>query len=77
MVAVRIDNKIYTAKTAHEMVMQLKLEDWTKYKSTNEYKQNIKRRVRIFNGERIQFETDEEFLLELKRIGFLENIRFL
>lgn len=58
---------------AEDIIRQLKFEDWTRYNDVDEYKQNIKRRVRNFNGEKISYENDFEFLMELKRIGFIES----
>lgn len=60
--------------TASDIIQQLKLDDWTTYRNPRQYKKNMKRRVKMYNGEEIRFRTDYEFLDELKRIGFIERI---
>lgn len=67
----------YTAEDAKELIMQLKLEDWTTYNSRDEYKENMNKRVEIFTGERIVYRDDNEFLLELHRIGFFDSLCFI
>lgn len=68
---------LYIAQEASEIVMQLKLEDWTHYSSVTDYQKNIQRRVEIFNGAQISYSNDLEFLNELQRIGFIKNIEQL
>lgn len=64
----------YIGKDAEDIIMQLKLEDWTKYNNVPEYQRNIARRVKNFNGQEIQFSNDDEFLQELERIGFIKSL---
>ena len=59
---------------AKDIIMQLKLEDYTKYNNLQEYQENIGRRVRLFNGNRISYSNNLEFLKELRRIGFLDSL---
>lgn len=61
-------------KDAHDIILQLKLSDWTRHASRDDYKKNMVRRVSIFHGELITYTTDEEFLQELNRIGFIKEI---
>lgn len=64
----------YIGKDARDIIVQLKLEDWTRYDSIEAYQKNISRRVMVFKNEKIQFNDDNEFLQELKRIGFIIEI---
>jgi hypothetical protein len=64
----------YIGKDAGDIIIQLKLEDWTSYNNIGEYQKNIQRRVRNFNGEQIKYNTEDEFLEELKRIEFISQI---
>ena len=68
------DGSQYIGNDANELVVQLKLEDWTSHNNIDAYKQNMKRRVKIFNGQKIKYTNDMEFLQELKRIGFILEI---
>ena len=68
------DGSIYVGANEQELIMQLKLEDWTRYNNPMEYKENIARRVANFNGEEIIYSSDFEFLIELQRIGFIKSI---
>lgn len=68
------DGSIYVGANEQELIMQLKLEDWTRYNNPMEYKENIARRVANFNGEEIIYSSDSEFLRELQRIGFIKSI---
>lgn len=68
------DGSIYVGVNEQELIMQLKLEDWTRYNNPMEYKENIVRRVANFNGEEIIYSNDFEFLRELQRIGFIKSI---
>lgn len=69
-----MDGDRFTDTSYEGIVKQLKLEDWTNYQSPTDYKDNIARRVRIFNGHRLKYSNDKEFLEELYRIGFIKNI---
>ena len=64
----------YIGQDARDIIVQLKLEDWTRYDNVEAYKNNIARRVMVFKNEQIQFSNDMEFLQELKRIGFIKQI---
>lgn len=66
----------YVAENEHDLITQLKLEDWTEYASMGDYKANIRRRVEIFTGQWIMFANDREFLQELLRIGFFDTLEF-
>lgn len=68
------DGSVYIGANEHELIMQLKLEDWTRYNNPMEYKENIVRRVANFNGEEIIYSNDFEFLRELQRVGFIKSI---
>lgn len=68
------DGSIYVGANGQELIMQLKLEDWTRYNNPMEYRENIARRVANFNGEEIIYSSDSEFLRELQRIGFIKSI---
>ncbi len=68
------DGSIYAGANEQELIMQLKLEDWTRYNNPMEYKENIVRRAANFNGEEITYSSDSEFLRELQRIGFVKSI---
>lgn len=68
------DGSIYVGANERELIMQLKLEDWTRYNNPMEYKENIVRRVANFNGEEIIYSSDFEFLRELQRVGFIKSI---
>ena len=68
------DGSIYVGANEQELIMQLKLEDWTRYNNPREYKENIVRRVANFNGEEIIYSSDFEFLSELQRVGFIKSI---
>ena len=64
----------YIGQDARDIIVQLKLEDWTSYNNIGQYQKNIQRRVRNFNGEQIKYNTEDEFLEELKRIEFISQI---
>lgn len=64
----------YIGNNEQDIIMQLKLEDWTTYPNVTKYKENIKRRIAVFDGQRIEHGTDREFLNELKRVGFIKEI---
>ena len=68
------DGATFEGQTATDIVTQLKLDDWTAYTSPKHYKKNMERRIRQFNGKRIEYSNDDEFLGELKRIGFIYAI---
>lgn len=75
MMKIRLtDGSIYIGKDEADLIMQLKLEDWTSYKNVKAYKKNIKRRVKIFNGCQISYNNDLEFLQELQRVEFIKDI---
>ena len=75
MIKITLQNgEIYKGKDYKEIIMQLKLEDWTDYNNPNEYKSNIKRRVKIFKGEEIEYNNDKEFIEELQRVKFIKEI---
>lgn len=64
----------YIGQDERDIIVQLKLEDWTRYNNLVEYKENIVRRVANFNGEEIIYSSDFEFLRELQRVGFIKSI---
>ena len=64
----------YIGQDAKDIVVQLKLEDWTSYNNVRQYQKNITRRVKNFNGAEIKYRNENEFLEELKRIGFISQI---
>lgn len=68
------DGSVYIGANEPELIMQLKLEDWTRYNNPVEYKENIVRRIANFNGEKIIYSSDFEFLRELQRVGFIKSI---
>ena len=68
------DGTEYIGQDAKDIVVQLKLEDWTSYNNIREYQKNIVRRVANFNGEEIIYSSDFEFLKELQRVGFIKSI---
>lgn len=76
MIKATIGKETYMAFNERHLVEQLKLEDWTDYSGIKEYKRNIKKRIKVFSGEIITYNTDKEFLLELKRIGFFNELTF-
>ncbi len=68
------DGTEYIGQDAKDIVVQLKLEDWTSYNNIEEYQKNIERRIRNFNGKQIKYRNEDEFLEELKRIEFIKEI---
>lgn len=64
----------YIGQDAKDIVVQLKLEDWTSYNNVRQYQKNITRRVKNFNGAEIKYRNENEFPEELKRIGFISQI---
>lgn len=66
------DGTLFEGASATDIVSQLKLDDWTAHSSERAYKRNMARRVRNFHGVRISYRTDEEFLQELTRVGFIK-----
>ena len=64
----------YIGQDERDIIVQLKLEDWTRYDNVEAYKNNIARRVKIFKNEQISYSNDKEFLQELERIGFIKKI---
>lgn len=66
------DNTMFSGETAADIISQLKLDDWTAHATTAHYKKNMTRRVKNFHGQRISYRTDEEFLQELNRVGFIK-----
>lgn len=64
----------YIGQDERDIIVQLKLEDWTRYDNVEAYKNNIARRVMVFKNERISYSNDKEFLQELERIGFIKKI---
>ena len=64
----------YIGQDERDIIVQLKLEDWTRYDNVEAYKNNIARRVMIFKNEQISYSNDKEFLQELERIGFIKKI---
>lgn len=66
------DGALFEGASAAEVIAQLKLDDWTAHSSGHAYKRNMARRVKNFHGERISYSTDEEFLQELNRVGFIK-----
>jgi hypothetical protein len=69
------DGSIYIGEDVRDIIVQLKLEDWTSYNNPEEYQKNIARRVENFNGSKITYHSEDEFLQELKRIGFIKQIQ--
>lgn len=70
------DGDTFIGVSAHDIVTQLKLDDWTPHLTTPSYKKNMRRRVARFCGEKIEYRNDLEFLQELNRIGFIETILY-
>ena len=68
------DGTEYAGQDVKDIVVQLKLEDWTSYNNIEEYQKNIARRVKNFNGAEIKYRNEDEFLEELKRIEFISQI---
>ena len=68
------DGTEYIGQDAKDIIVQLKLEDWTSYNNIGEYQKNITRRVKNFNGAEIKYRNEDEFLEELKRIEFISTI---
>lgn len=68
------DGTEYRGQDAKDIIVQLKLEDWTSYNNIEEYQKNITRRVKNFNGAEIKYRNEDEFLEELKRIEFISTI---
>jgi len=64
----------YIGQDERDIIVQLKLEDWTRYDNVEAYKNNIARRVMIFKNEQISYSNDKEFLQELERIGFIKEL---
>ncbi len=64
----------YIGQDERDIIVQLKLEDWTRYDNVKAYKNNIARRVKIFKNEQISYSNEKEFLQELERIGFINKI---
>lgn len=64
----------YIGQDERDIIVQLKLEDWTTYDNVEDYKTNIARRVMVFKNEQISYSNDKEFLQELERIGFIKKI---
>ena len=64
----------YIGQDERDIIVQLKLEDWTTYDNVEDYKTNIARRVMVFKNEQISYSNDKEFLQELERIGFINKI---
>ena len=64
----------YIGQDERDIIVQLKLEDWTRYDNVEAYKNNIARRVKIFKNEQISYSNDKEFLQELERIGFIKEL---
>lgn len=68
------DGQVLTGVNERDIIIQLKLEDFTGYNSVGDYQKNIAVRIKKFNGQQIKFRNDEDFLNELKRVGFISNI---
>ena len=68
------DGAEFQGANAAEIVIQLKLDDWTAHMTTKQYKNNMKHRVKNFYGVEISYSNDEEFLQELQRISFIRFI---
>jgi len=64
----------YIGQDERDIIVQLKLEDWTTYDNVEDYKTNIARRVMVFKNEQISYSNDKEFLQELERVGFIKKI---
>lgn len=64
----------YIGQDERDIIVQLKLEDWTRYDNVEAYKNNIARRVMVFKNKQISYSNDKEFLQELERIGFINKI---
>jgi hypothetical protein len=64
----------YIGQDERDIIVQLKLEDWTRYDNVEAYKTNIARRVMVFKNEQISYSNDKEFLQELERVGFIKKI---
>lgn len=69
-----VEGGTYIGQDERDIIVQLKLEDWTRYDNVEAYKNNIARRVKIFKNEQISYSNDKEFLQELERIGFIKKI---
>ena len=69
-----VEGGTYIGQDERDIIVQLKLEDWTRYDNVEAYKNNIARREKIFKNEQISYSNDKEFLEELKRIGFISQI---
>ncbi len=66
MIKIRFaDGSEYSAGNAKQLIKRLQLEDYQE----GDYKNNVKSRVKLWNGEEISFDTDIEFLRELERVG--------
>ena len=77
MIKVKLmDGDTFVGVSAHEIVAQMKLDDWTNHMDTLHYKNNMRRRVANFHGEELQYSNDLEFLQELQRIGFIKTILY-
>lgn len=69
-----VEGGTYIGQDERDIIVQLKLEDWTRYDNVEAYKNNIARRVKMFKNEQISYSNDKEFLQELERIGFINKI---
>jgi hypothetical protein len=69
-----VEGGTYIGQDERDIIVQLKLEDWTRYDNVEAYKNNIARRVMIFKNEQISYSNDKEFLQELERIGFIKEL---
>ena len=66
-----LSGKVEMVGTPKEIVQMLKLEDWTRFSHSKEYMFNVRRRITIFNGERIVYKNEREFLNELNRLKII------
>lgn len=62
-----IDGVEYEAEDARKLIELLKLQDYQE----GDFKKNIARRVKLWNGETISFGSDIDFLRQLESAGVI------
>lgn len=71
MLTIKWEGRTYRG-TAQEIVTEAKLDSFIVEPSRQEFKDQVAHRVRLWNGEQIQFDDDLGFLTELARLNIIQ-----
>lgn len=68
------DGALYEGKSYAEVVRMMKLDSYLIPATKREYMNKTAERCVVYHGEPIQYETAQEFLHELERVGAIRKV---